>query len=40
MIKEYTGMFLYEVIGKHLPTSFSRIQIGQKNLGPFVQNCL
>lgn len=35
MIKEYTGMFLYEVIGKHLPTSFSRIQIGQKKFRAF-----
>lgn len=35
MIKEYTGMFLYEVVGKHLPTSFSRIQVGQKKFRAF-----
>ena len=29
-LKKYIGMFAYEFIGKHLPTSFSRFQIGQK----------
>ena len=35
MIREYIGMFLYEMIGKHLPTSFSRIQIGQTKFRAF-----
>lgn len=30
MIKAVMGKVLYEFIGKHLPTSFSRIKIGQK----------
>lgn len=35
MIKQYIGMALYEIIGKHLPTSFSRVQIGQKRFRAF-----
>ncbi len=30
MIKKAIGLFLYYLIGKHLPVSFSRIRIGQK----------
>ncbi len=35
MLKKYIGMALYELIGKHLPTSFSRVQIGQKKFREF-----
>lgn len=35
MIKCYIGMTLYEIIGKRMPTSFSRIQIGQKRFRAF-----
>lgn len=35
MIKRYIGMALYGIIGKHMPTSFSRIQIGQKQFRAF-----
>lgn len=35
MIKKYIGMALYELVGKHMPTSFSRIHIGQKRFRAF-----
>ena len=38
LIKKYIGMFLYEIIGKNLPTSFSRVQIGQKKFRAFCAN--
>ena len=35
MLKEYLGKGLYELLGKHMPTSFSRIHIGQKRFRSF-----
>ncbi len=44
MIKAIIGKVLYECVGKHLPTSFSRIKIGQKQFRAsctkmFVRKC-
>ncbi len=34
-MKKILGLIIYNVIGKHLPVSFSRIKIGQKKLRGF-----
>lgn len=35
MIKKIIGLMLYNCIGKHLPVSFSKVQIGQKKFRCF-----